>query len=193
MADSAEEEWTHAFFDENNIVQTMQCMLVNTHCRVEDVCTLCSAAHGCQLQMAFSLDGLMPFVTYPSFIMPFARMSQAQLQSLRRHCKHLSVGENAIVHEFYLDVFVLKPSTSQHKIDDALLLFAAACILLGGLSQCSVLPQGMAYTRLRPETLEFHVNAIIFRIVHACRMKQDSERAAARLLHKHKVLAEHTA
>lgn len=180
-------DWAAAFFDEDNIVSSFQNLLVDTQLRVEDLCTLCIAAHEHRLVLALSLQGLMPFASRPTFVLNYANMTPRQLCALRKACSGMQVPEDAVVHEYNIDVVLMSSGPQQHSVDDELILFAAACILAGGLTHCSPEKHGVSYKRLEEDTLRFHVNTTVFKIVNACRMKQDVERGALRLLSKHRV------
>lgn len=177
--------WAAAFFDEDNIVRSLQHLLVDTPARVEDLTALCIAAHGGKLALALSLQGLVPFAAHPHFVLHYAHMTPPQLRTLRAACA--AMAAEAVVHEYHIDVVVMSAQPQQGRVDDELILFAAACILVGGLSTCQQEKHGCSYRRLQDEALRFHVNATVFKIMHACRMRQGAERAALGLLAKHGV------
>jgi hypothetical protein len=179
-------EWTDDFFDEQNIVSTFQHLLHGTAHSVEDLCRLCVTACEDHVVLALNLHGLIPFANNPEFMIPFANMSQRQLQALRRDCKKLP---DAMACEYDVDAYVLKIPQVQFQIDHSLLLFAAAVLLYKGLSQTKVCARGFCSTFLAhdPELLAQHANSILFQIVHSCSVRRGALRAATRLLHKHGV------
>ena len=128
----------------------------------------------------------MPFANHPEFVFPFASMSLSQIQTLRRQCRAMP---DAMVCEYDVDVYVLKLTEEQVAVDHTLLLFAAACILLRGLSQTRALDRGImcAYLTEKPDRLAHHANAILFQIVHACSLRRGALQEAMKLLQKHNV------
>ena len=75
------------------------------------------------------------------------------------------------------------------EVDHALLLFAAGCLLLKGLSTIKQHRGGYSVTRLtnNKELLMFHANAMLFNVVNSCNLKAGAQRAAGQLLQKHRV------
>jgi hypothetical protein len=183
---AAASSWTAEFFDEQHIVDTFQRLLQDTAQSVEDLCRLCVAAREDSIVLAFNLHGLMPFANNPEFVFPFSRMTLRQLQVLRRHCKSLP---DAMACEYDVDVYVLKISPENFEVDHALLLFAAACLLLKGLSQTQAVARGFCVSRLSEdkELLTYHANAILFHIVNACAVRRGALRQAMQLLNQHGV------
>ena len=179
--------WTAEFFEEESIVNTFQNLLHASSCSVEDLCRLCVAAREDNVVLAMNLQGLMPFANNPEFVFPFAAMKGQQLRALRRAGRTLP---DAMACEYDMDVYVLKVSQPAFAVDHALLLFAAGCILLRGLSQTQACAHGFCSARLTKAQLEHHANAVLFQIVHACAVRRGALPAAARLLRKHRVEAE---
>jgi hypothetical protein len=180
------DSWLQEFFSEERIVRTMQHLLQGSTYTVDDLCRLCVAASQDHVVLAFNLQGLMPFANHPEFVFPFASMSLSQIQTLRRQCRAMP---DAMVCEYDVDVYVLKLTQEQVAVDHTLLLFAAACILLRGLSQTRALDRGImcAYLTEKPDLLAHHANAILFQIVHACSLRMGALQEAMKLLQKHNV------
>jgi len=185
--DTAESEsWAAEFFDENFIVNTFQCLLQNTAQSVEDLCRLCVAAREDRVVLAFNVHGLMPFATHPEYVFEFSKMNVRQLRSLRKHYRDLP---DTMTCEYDVDMYVLKASPENYQIEHELLLFAAGCILLKGLSQTKVVARGFCMSRLAEnrDALLYHTNAILLHIINACALKNGAVRAAMRLLEHHGV------
>ena len=179
--------WTAEFFEEQSIVNTFQHLLSGSTSSVEDLCRLCVAAREDNVVLAMNLHGLMPFANHPEFVFPFAAMSRQQLRALRRDGRALP---DAMACEYDVDVYLLKASEAGFAVDHALLLFAAACILLRGLSQTQACARGFCTVRLAGAELRHHANAVLFQIVHACAVRHGALPAAVRLLRRHGVEAE---
>ncbi len=182
----AARDWTSEFFDELAIVDTFQHLLQTTQQTVEDLCRLCVAAREDRVVLAFSVHGLMPFANHPEYVFDFSKMSHRQLQSLRWHYKNLP---DTMTCEYDVDLYVLKRSPENFEIEHTLVLFAAGCLLVKGLSQVKAEKHGFSYPHLSNDKplLAYHANAILFTIVNACRVRKGALRAAVDLFAKYNV------
>ena len=192
MADTLSENntpWTSHFFDEEHIVDTFQNLLAYTPQTVEDLYRLCVAAREDRIVLAFTVQGLVPFANHPEFVFCYSGMSCLQLQAIRRESQLL---RDTLVCDYDVDIYLLKMSPEDFEVDHALLLFAAGCLLLQGLSTIKQHRGGYSVTRLtnNKELLMFHANAMLFNVVNSCNLKAGAQRAAGQLLHKHRVYGE---
>jgi hypothetical protein len=192
MADTLSENntpWTSHFFDEEHIVDTFQNLLAYTPQTVEDLYRLCVAAREDRIVLAFTVQGLVPFANHPEFVFCYSGMSCLQLQAIRRESQLL---RDTLVCDYDVDIYLLKMSLDDFEVDHALLLFAAGCLLLKGLSTIKQHRGGYSVTRLtnNKELLMFHANAMLFNVVNSCNLKAGAQRAAGQLLHKHRVYGE---
>jgi hypothetical protein len=51
--------WSDAFFDQHNILNTMQCLLLGTNQTIEDLSALCVAMNNNNVVLSFTHRGLM--------------------------------------------------------------------------------------------------------------------------------------
>ncbi len=136
--------------------------------------------------LAFTIQGLVPFANHPQFVFAFSAMSLLQLQAIRRESQLLP---DAFACDYDVDIYLLKLSPGDFEVDHALLLFAAGCLLLKGLSTIKQHRGGYSVTRLteNKDLLRFHANAMLFNVVNSCNFKAGTQRAAGKLLQKHGV------
>jgi len=113
-------------------------------------------------------------------------MNQKQVQTLLRDSKKLP---DAMACEYDVDVYVLNIPQTYYEIDHALLLFAAAVVLLKGISTTKICARGFCSVSLasNPDLLAHHANSILFQIVNACSVRRGALRTATELLRKHRV------
>ena len=174
------------FFDEKNIVNTMQCLLSDTNKTIEDLSSLCVAMQNNDIVISLTHSGLMPIASAHMYIFPYARMNKEQLRSLRYV---VSQTKQTFAAMFPQDEYVVH-GLPQPKGDSDLILFAASCLLLHGLSTTTSTKRGFLATKLDKPTLVYHVNATLFHIIHACGMRSGAAYTVARLLRKHRVSTE---
>jgi hypothetical protein len=180
---NAPRSWCEVFFDEQNIVNTMQCLLIDTSKTIEDLSSLCVAMHSNDIVISLTHRGLMPIASAHMYIFPYAKMNKEQLCALR---SVVSQTKQTFAAMFPQDEYVVHGLT-QPKVESDLILFAATCLLLHGLSTTSSTKRGFVTTRLDKPTLVHHVNATLFHIIHACGMSTGAGYTVARLLRKHGV------
>lgn len=182
----ADEDWSVQFFDEDNIVSTLQHLLHRTGRSVEDLCQLCFVAEQCPLVFALTLEGLVPFANHSEYLFPYAKMNRRQLQTLCAQSKSLTV-EDSMRAVYIDDFYIVRVTTKLGKVDSVLMIFAAACILARGLGQCIVHTRGIESRGLDSDTLKYHVNATLSKIVRSCLLKTGVHQAAMLLLQRHQV------
>jgi hypothetical protein len=175
--------WSDVFFDEQNIVNTMQCLLVDTNKTIEDLSALCVAMHNNNVVLSFTHRGLMPIASAHMYIFPYIHMNKEQLRIL--HCE-ISQTKRTYVAVFQ-EVTYNVHGMPHAKVDSSVILFAANCLLLHGLSSTHLKKHGFSYTKLDKKNVLYHLNATLFTIINACNMRAGAAYAAARLLRKHGV------
>jgi hypothetical protein len=178
--------WSSFFFDEGNIVNTFQLLLLHGNQTVDDLYRLCLAVHESTLVLAFTLEGLSPFAMHSEYVIPYAHMSQGQLQALRRACNE-NCGDTMTI-EYGVDVYIVSIDEKIRQVDDSLMLFAATCLLTKGLSTQTLSARGYANARMDSSVLAFHTNAAVFKIVHSCYLRGGVQQESMRLVRKHNVL-----
>lgn len=187
MADDS--HWASLFFDEANIVHTFQLLLMRGNQTLDDLFQLCLVVNGSTMLLAFTIEGLTPFAMHSEYVIPYAKMNKRQLHALRRAC---SVGDNDVMAvEYGIEAYVVKIDSCEYELDNALMLFAAACIILKALSTQTLTRSGyISYTstRLDPSVTRYHLNNAMFKIVHSCSLRQGVQKEAMCLVNKHKVL-----
>lgn len=175
--------WLDVFFGENSIVNTIQTLLLQTHRTVDDLCTLGSAIHKSSVIMAFTSRGMVPLAGDPLYVFPFEQMSKQQLSVLRTT---ISNHKDYYMCSYDHDNFIVHDKQA-HKVDDAILLFGVACIMVNGLSSVTTSKFGSSFTKLKPPQVAYYVNATLFRLVNACCMPRGTLETTERMLHKHGV------
>ena len=182
-ADTADRKWRGCFFDEQNIVNTMKCLLLETSRTIEDVSELCFAIIENNTVLCLTHRGLLPIASAHMYIFPYEKMNKQQLQALRSAVKNTkqtftSVYEN----DKYAVHGLLLP-----KVEDYLVLFAANCLISHGLGTCTWKKNGTEYRQLESSQLTYHINATLLQIVHKCELRNTSVCQANMLLLKHGV------
>jgi hypothetical protein len=178
--------WSDAFFDEHNIVNTMQCLLIDTNKTIEDLSALCVAMHNNNVVLSFTHTGLMPIASAHMYIFPYTKMNKEQLRILRCGIAQTKRTYEAVFQEVTYNVHGMPHA----KVDSSVILFAANCLLLHGLSTIHLKKNGFSYTKLDKHHVLHHLNATLFTIINACKMRAGAAHAAARLLRKHGVSAD---
>jgi hypothetical protein len=173
--------WTYAFFDEENILNTMQCLLLDTNKTIDDLNALCVAMNTNNTVLSFTHRGLMPIASAHMYIFPFDKMSKEQIVVLRREIAQKKKPFEAVFQEITYNVYGMP----QKKVESVQILFAAMCLLIHGLSSTSVKKRGFVYNKLDKDTMAYHLNTTLFTMVNACKMHWGDAHAAVRLLHKH--------
>jgi hypothetical protein len=74
--------------------------------------------------------------------------------------------------------------------DDILILFAASCLLMHGLTTTNWAKHGYSYFPLDKANVSYYMNSTCFTIIHACNMRAGAAFAASQLLRKHGVSIE---
>jgi len=175
--------WSNAFFDEHNIVNTLQCLLIDTNKTIEDLNALCVAMHNNDIVLSFTHRGLMPIASAHMYIFPYSQMNKEQLRILRCEILQTKKTFEAVFQEVAYSVHGMPHS----KVDCVLVLFAASCLLLHGLNTTHFKKRGFVYAKLDKQKVLHHLNATLFTVMHACNMREGAAYAAAQLLHKHGV------
>lgn len=179
--------WIDEFFGEHSIVNTLQILLMNTNRSLEDLCSLCVIAHKSKIVVAFTSEGLMPF-TNNTYVYPYALMSRRQLAALIAYCqRQKTYAETHMLCVYSNDMYLAKMHGDPCALDDTMLLFAAATILVLGLHQSMSTRRGHAFWRLDKGALDYHVDVTLFKVVHSCSIRPDALVAAKKLLLKHNV------
>ena len=181
--DSPETAWFGAFFDEQNIVNTMQCLLLETSKTIDDLTALCVAMQRNDIVLSLTKRGLMPISSAHMYLFPYTHMNKEQLRSLRQA---IAQTQQTFEASFAQDVYIVH-GLSQPKLDGVVMLFGASCLLMHGISTTRIIKRGFASTKLSGEALRHHVNATLFHIVHACGMPAGAVYRLADLLRKHRV------
>ena len=180
------DSWKDAFFDEHNIVNSMQCMLLDTDKTIEELTALCVALHNNHIVLAFTQKGLMPIASAHMYVFPYAKMNQKQLRILRRAILHSKRSFEAS----YQDVTYNVHGSQHLHVDGVLILFAASCLLLHGLTTANWAKHGYSYFPLDKANVSYYMNSTCFTIIHACNMRAGAAFAASQLLRKHGVSIE---
>ena len=139
--------------------------------------------HNNDIVISLTHRGLMPIASTHMYIFPYAQMNKEQLRALR---SVVSQTKQTFAAMFPQEEYVVH-GLMQPKVDSDLILFAASCLLLHGLSTTSSTKRGFVSTKLDQPTLVHHVNATLFHIIHACGMRSGAGYTVARLLRKHGV------
>ena len=100
--------WTEFFFDEHNIVNTLQCLLIETSRTIEDLNELCVAMIENNVVFCLTHRGLLPIASKHMYIFPYEKMNKQQLQALRSESKNTHQTFAALYnHDKCPDVVVL--------------------------------------------------------------------------------------
>lgn len=180
------DDWGQHFFGEHQIVQTMQCLLLNTNKTIEDLTSLCRALHHSDIVMGMTKHGLLPIAGDKMYCIPYSHMNKSQLHVLRCIVQNSTKTFTAT---YPNDHFIVYKSTKQ-QVDDKILLFGATCILMHGLGTTEAKKRGYVWKKMSKIPLQYHVNATIVNILYSCGMKQGLARDVSNLLVKHKVYME---
>jgi hypothetical protein len=175
--------WFDEFFDEHNIVNTIQHLLLQNDDTLEDLCAFISTANKSTIIMAMTSEGLVPFAGDHMYVFPFSQMNKAQLSALM---KEVQSCHSKFSCNYPHDQYVVS-DRRRFKIDDATLLFGVACIIFYGLGNTNSNKFGSCHVKLEPSQTCYYFNTIIFRMVHACCMPQGTVHETAKLLVKHGV------
>jgi hypothetical protein len=175
--------WFDEFFDENNIVNTIQHLLLQNDDTIEDLCVFITTANKSTIIMAMTSEGLVPFAGDHMYVFPFSRMNKAQLSALVRE---VQTCYSSFSCNYSHDQYVVC-DRRHFKIDHATLLFGAACIVFYGLGNTTASKFGNCHVKLESPQICYYLNTILFRMVHACCMPQGVLHETAKLLVKHGV------
>jgi hypothetical protein len=183
--DQAVPTWFDEFFGERNIVKTTQVLLEYTSRTTEDLCAFCTALHQSSIILALTSEGLAPVAGDHLYVFPYTKMSKRQLCAIQTT---VAVSSDQFFACTYSHDQYIVTERREYKVDDALLLFAATCILLQGLNTTTTSKFGYTFTKLDSQQVEYYVNTTVFRIVNACRMPRGVLSKTERLLHEHSVV-----
>ena len=175
--------WTEAFFDEQNIVHSIQCMLLDTDKTIEELTALCVAMHNNHIVLCFTEKGLMPIAGAHMYVFPYSKMNKTQLRILRDAIVQSKRTFEALYQEITYNVHGSQPL----HVDAVLILFAASCLLMRGLLTTNWAKHGHSYFPLDKENVSYYLNSTCFTIIHACNMRSGDAYAASQLLRKHGV------
>ena len=173
--------WFDAFFDERNIVNTLQCLLLETSKTIDDLTTLCVAMQKNDFVLSLTHRGLMPISSAHMYLFPYSHMNKEQLHVLRQAIAQTQqTFEGALAR----DVYVVHGLT-QPKLDGVVMLFGATCLVLHGLCTTSKCKRGFAWNKIGKPELLYHVNATLFHLVHACGLPAGAAFSVAAMLRRH--------
>ena len=185
MEDSSQttKQWTDLFLNEYNIVNTLQCLLLDTSRTIDDLHELCVAMVDNNVVLCLTQQGLMPIASKHMYIFPYDKMNKQQLQALRSESTNTPQTFAAVYdHDKYSVHGLLLP-----KVDHVLVLFAANCILAKGLCTSTSRKRGFVMTKLEPAQITYHINTTLLQIVHRCALRNGAVYQANLLLRKHGV------
>jgi hypothetical protein len=157
--------------------------LVDTNMTIEDLSALCVAMNNNNVVFSFTHRGLMPIASAHMYIFPYTKMNREQLRILRSEIAQTKKTFEAVFQEVTYNVHGMPHA----KVDSVMILFAANCLLLHGLSTTTLKKNGFIYAKLDKHNVLYHLNATLFTIMNACNMRAVAAHAAARLLRKHGV------
>lgn len=182
--DDACQDWINEFFDEQNIIHTMQCLLRNGGRTIEDLCKLCVDASASDIVAALTPEGLMPFSNNYGYVFKYEHMTKKQIRALLAIVESMA-AQNRMMRCVHENNFYIVPLNKNFvKIRDEVLVFGATAFMCNGLTYTHIQWDGAASTHKLPESeRERLINAAMFRIINSCAMKRGVLREAMAMLH----------
>jgi hypothetical protein len=180
---SATSLWFDEFFNKDNIVMTLQILLKSSGRTLLDLQQLCIIALNTDVVPALTQEGLMPFSNNFTYVIPYSRMTRAQLHALimyfdsdKNHTRQLFFAQE---HNFY---YVKTDPTPQH-LDEAILLYAAIFLMRQALVTSHVNIQGFNYScTLDDADLKWLIECTIFKIINSARLQVNTMQRVGELL-----------
>jgi hypothetical protein len=182
--EDADEQWAKHFFDEENIVHSLQSLLRNGGHAIDDLCKLCIDASASDIVAALTPEGLMPFSNNYGYVFKYEHMTKSQIRALVKVIDAMATQNRMMrcVHEN--NFYVVPLNKNFVKIRDEVLLFGAASFICSELAHTSARPDGSIVTERVPDgERERIINAAIFRIVNSCAMKRGALSECMQMLH----------
>lgn len=182
--DDACQDWITEFFDEENILYTMQCLLRNGGRTLEDLCKLCVDASASDIVAALTPEGLMPFSNNYGYVFKYEHMTKRQIRALLAIVDSMAV-QNRMMRCVHENNFYIVPLNKNFmKIKDEVLIFGATSFMCKGLAYTYLQWDGTAITKKLPDSeRERLINAAMFRIINSCSMKRGVLRECMHMLH----------
>ena len=183
-----DEDWTQYFFDEKNIVHSMQSLLRNGGHAVDDLCKLCIDANASDIVAALTPEGLMPFSNNYAYVFKYQHMTKPQIRALLRVIDNMA-AQNRMMRCVHENNFYVVPLNKNFvRIRDEVILFGAASYMCSELSHTFARPDGAIVTeRIPDDERERIVNAAMFRIINSCPMKRGALEKCMEMLQAHNV------
>jgi len=183
-AEDADEEWTTHFFDEENIVHSLQSLLRNGGHAIDDLCKLCIDASASDIVAALTPEGLMPFSNNYGYVFKYEHMTKSQIRALVKVIDFMA-AQNRMMRCVHENNFYVVPLNKNFvKIRDEVLLFGAASYICSELWHTYARPDGAVVSERIPDgERERIINAAIFRIVNSCAMKRGALSECMQMLH----------
>jgi hypothetical protein len=183
-AEGADEEWSKHFFDEENIVHSLQSLLRNGGHAIDDLCKLCIDASASDIVAALTPEGLMPFSNNYGYVFKYEHMTKSQIRALVQVIESMA-AQNRMMRCVHENNFYVVPLNKNFvKIRDEVLLFGAASYICSELWHTYARPDGSVVSERIPDgERERVINAAIFRIVNSCAMKRGALSECMQMLH----------
>lgn len=180
----ARAEKTKHFFDEENIVHSLQSLLRNGGHAIDDLCKLCIDASASDIVAALTPEGLMPFSNNYGYVFKYEHMTKSQIRALVKVIDSMA-AQNRMMRCVHENNFYVVPLNKNFvKIRDEVLLFGAASYICSELWHTYARPDGSVVSERIPDgERERVINAAIFRIVNSCAMKRGALSECMQMLH----------
>lgn len=150
--DDACQDWITEFFDEENIMYTMQCLLRNGGRTLEDLCKLCVDASASDIVAALTPEGLMPFSNNYGYVFKYEHMTKKQIRALLAIVDSMAV-QNRMMRCVHENNFYIVPLNKNFvKIKDEVLIFGANSFKCKGLAYTYLQWDGTAITKKLPDS-----------------------------------------
>ena len=180
---SATNEWFAEFFDKDNIVMTFQLLLRTSGRTLNDLQELCIVALNTDIVPALTQEGLMPFSNNYTYVIPYCRMTRAQLNAL---IKYFESDKNHTRQLFFAqeyNFYYVKTDPAPQVIDEALILYAAIFLMQQTLVTTHVNVQGFNYScQLDDADQKWLIECTIFKIMNSARLQVNTMQQVRELL-----------
>jgi hypothetical protein len=164
--------WVDFFFDENNIMNSLQTLLKDSGQTLNDMVTLCTIMLNSELVPALTSEGLMPFANQYAYVIPYARMTKKQLKHLRVHFESDKPQLRNLYFARENNFYYVRTSTESVRLDASILLTAAVRLMRKALVTSHVNVSGHNFAcNLDSKDCEWYIDNALFKIVNSCRLQ----------------------
>ena len=175
--------WFEEFFDKDNIVMTFQLLLRASGRTLDDLQELCIVALNTDIVPALTQEGLMPFSNNYTYVIPYSRMTRKQLNALIKYFESDKNNTRQLFFAQEYNFYYVKTDPAPQLMEEALILYAAICLMRQALVTTHVNVQGFNYScELDEADKKWVIECTMFKIMNSACLQVNTMQRVQELL-----------